>query len=291
MSPTEGCRARKPGLDDLEESLLATAIVKERRNKVWRRRRIGGLQIALLIIVLGTWQIASGRWVDSLFLSNPISISQAFIRISLDGSLWWHLEVTLVEMTLGYILGVCGGIAIAFMVSIIPLGQPIARPLMMMAFATPKVALAPLIVIWFGIGLFPKIILAASLVFFVIYFNALVGISSSPPSTVAVLRLMNASRMTVFRKVVLPCATPYIVTAMRITLPAALIGAIIGEFISSSRGIGYLIAAASSRYDTAQVFAGIGSLVGFVLLLNAGVTALEHYLLRWRPADMAAASR
>ena len=94
---------------------------------------------------------------------------------------------------------------------------------------------------------------------------------------------MGASRFTIFRKAVLPSAVLYILIAMRITLPAALIGAIIGEFISSNRGIGYLIAEASSSYDTAEVLAGIFSLVAFVLVLNAGVTMLERKLLRWRP--------
>ena len=155
---------------------------------------------------------------------------------------------------------------------------------MLMAFATPKVALAPLIIIWFGIGLLPKVILSASLVFFPVYFNTLVGIAATKSELVSALRLMGASGLGIFRRVVLPNAIPYILVAMRITLPAALIGAIIGEFISSNRGIGYLIASASSRYDTAAVLAGIGSLVAFVLVLNSGVTALERWLLRWRPA-------
>jgi NitT/TauT family transport system permease protein len=268
-----------------EERLLVEAADNARRSRLHRRLRVLGLQLAITAALLVGWQGASGRLIDALFLSDPVSVARAFIRITLDGTLWWHLEVTLIEMTLGYVLGVGAGIAAAFAVAAIPFGKPIARPTMLMAFATPKVALAPLIIIWFGIGLLPKVILAAALVFFVVYFNTLVGIASANANMVTVLRLMSASRAAVFWKVVLPGAVPYIVTAMRITLPAALIGAIIGEFVSSSRGIGYMIAAASSRYDTAEVFAGIASLVAFVLLLNGGVTALERNLLRWRPAD------
>ncbi len=126
----------------------------------------------------------------------------------------------------------------------------------------------------------PKVILAAALVFFAIYFNTLVGIAATSTELVSALRLMGASRFTIFRKAVLPNAVPYILIAMRITLPAALIGAIIGEFISSNRGIGDPIAEASSSYDTAQALAGIFSLVAFVLVLNAGVTMLERKLLR-----------
>jgi NitT/TauT family transport system permease protein len=267
-----------------EERLLRAAEAATRAAQRYQALRTCVLQIALLVALLGTWQIASGRFVDSLFLSNPVAVAMAFVRIVIDGTLWWHLEVTLLEMTLGYVLGVVAGVAAAFVVSVIPYGRPIAQPIALMAFATPKVALAPLIIIWFGIGLLPKVILAAALVFFVVYFNTLAGIAAANREMMALLRLMSASPAAVFAKVVLPGAVPYIVTAMRITLPAALIGAIIGEFMSSSRGIGYLIAAASSRYDTAQVFAGIFSLVAFVLLLNSGVNLLERRLLRWRPA-------
>jgi sulfonate transport system permease protein len=267
-----------------EEQLLRAAEAATRAAQRYEALRTCVLQVALLVALLGTWQIASGRFVDSLFLSNPVAIAMAFVRIVIDGTLWWHLEVTLLEMTLGYVLGVVVGVGAAFAVSLIPYGRPIAQPIALMAFATPKVALAPLIIIWFGIGLLPKVILAAALVFFVIYFNTLAGIGAANRDMMALLRLMSASPAAVFAKVVLPGAVPYIVTAMRITLPAALIGAIIGEFMSSSRGIGYLIAAASSRYDTAQVFAGIFSLVAFVLLLNSGVNLLERRLLRWRPA-------
>jgi NitT/TauT family transport system permease protein len=281
---SETSRTAAIDIEVREERLLVEAAENAKRGRLRRQLRIGGLQLALLAALLVGWQFASGRLIDALFLSDPVSVARAFIRIVLDGTLWWHLEVTLIEMTLGYILGVTAGIAAAFIVAALPFGKPIARPVMLMAFATPKVALAPLIIIWFGIGLLPKVILAAALVFFVVYFNTLVGIAAASANMVTVLRLMSASRAAVFRKVVLPGAVPYIVTAMRITLPAALIGAIIGEFMSSSRGIGYLIAAASSRYDTAEVFAGIGSLVAFVLLLNAGVSALERNLLRWRPS-------
>jgi NitT/TauT family transport system permease protein len=280
---TEAGFSTIPAESDHDSRLLARAVRETQQARRRSSLRILCAQGLLLLAMLAVWQIASGRWVDALFFSDPLSVSQAFVRIVIDGSLWWHLEVTLVEMALGYTVGVVAGVVMAFVVSLIPFGKPIVRPMMLMAFSTPKVALAPLIIIWFGIGLLPKVILAASLVFFVVYFNTLVGISATDVRQVSMMRLMSASRMAIFRKVILPNSVPYIVTAMRITLPAALIGAIIGEFISSNRGIGYLIAAASSRYDTAQVFAGIVSLLVFVLILNAGVSLLERRLLSWRP--------
>ena len=263
------------------EAARATA---EARTEKWRVRL---LQAALLAVVLLAWWLLSGTVIDRLFFSDPVSVILALFHIVANGLLWWHLEQTLIEMTLGYVLGLGIGIAAGFIVSILPWGEPIARPLMLAAYATPKIALAPLIIIWLGIGLIPKIALAASLVLFVVYFNTLSGIAAVNPGTLATARVMSASSIALFAKITLPSAAPYVFVAARITLPAALIGAIIGEFMSSNRGIGYLIAAASSRYDTAQVFAGILSLLVFVLLLNGALSAVERHALRWRPAASA----
>ena len=126
-------------------------------------------------------------------------------------------------------------------------------------------------------------VLAASLVLFIVYFSTHAGFAAVHRDLVASMRVMGASRVAMFFKLVLPSAAPYIFAAMRITLPGALIGAIIGEFVSSNRGVGFLIAHASSRYDTAQVFAGILSLLIFVLILNALVSRLEQFVARWRP--------
>ena len=119
------------------------------------------------------------------------------------------------------------------------------------------------------------------------FLTTLAGVATVPPQLVSVVRVMGAAPLAVFRKVVLPSALPFIVTALRLTIPAALIGAVIGEFISSNRGVGYLINAASSRYATAEVFAGIGSLLVLVLCMNAALSLLERSWFRWAPRDSA----
>jgi len=241
------------------------------------------MQWGLFVLFLVVWWAASGRLVDRLFLSDPIAVAHSLFQIAVDGTLWWHLQWTLIEMTLGYVLGLAVGLNLALVVTAIPWGAQIVRPLMLGLFAIPKVALAPLVIVWFGIYLVPKIILAASLVLFVVYFNTVAGIAAVNLTMHEAVRVMGASRLALLTKLVLPSAAPYILTAMRITVPGALIGAIIGEFLSSDRGIGFLIAAASSRYDTARVFAGIVSLLVFVLLLNAMITRIERHLTRWQP--------
>lgn len=276
--PGDILREREHGLLVREERAFIT---RSRRDAI----RIYSLQMLALAALLLGWCAASGTLVDKLFLSDPISVLRVLYEIAVDGTLWWHLEWTLIEMTLGYVLGVGVGLTLAVAVTGIPWAPQILRPIMLGLFAIPKVALAPLIIVWFGIYLVPKVVLAASLVLFIVYFNTVAGITAVNPRMIEVLRVMGASRTAVLGKLILPSAMSYIFTAMRITAPGALIGAIIGEFLSSNRGIGFLIAAASSRYDTARVFAGILSLLVFVLFLNAAISRAERHLARWQPVS------
>lgn len=268
-----------------ETALLAREAARVRRATRRDRLRIVAGQALLLALILGAWAWASGRVVDRLFLSDPVSVARAFWTILLKGTLWYHLRFTLTETLLGYLIGASLGLAGAIVVAMIPAGELVVRPFVLLAWATPKIALAPLMIIWFGIGMLPKVFLAATFVFFVVFLSTLAGVATVSPQLVAAVRVMGAAPLAVFRKVVLPSALPFIVTALRLTIPAALIGAIIGEFISSNRGVGYLINAASSRYATAEVFAGIGSLLVLVLCMNAGLSLLERSWFRWAPRD------
>jgi sulfonate transport system permease protein len=270
---------------DREAVLRARESIRARRAARRDGLRILAGQALLLALLLGGWAWASGRVVDRLFLSDPVSVARAFWSILLKGTLWYHLRFTLTETLLGYVIGAGLGLGGALVVSMIPSGESVLRPFVLLAYATPKIALAPLMIIWFGIGMLPKVLLAATFVFFVVFLSTLAGVATVSPELVSVVRVMGAAPLSVFRKVVLPSALPFIVTALRITIPAALIGAIIGEFISSNRGVGYLINAASSRYATAEVFAGIGSLLVLVLCMNAGLSLLERSWFRWAPRD------
>jgi NitT/TauT family transport system permease protein len=255
---------------------------RRERRETWA---VFGWQACLLAVLLFGWWWSSGRIFDRLFLSDPISVAKAFWRITLDGTLWFHLRYTMAETALGYVFGASLGLAGAMIVALMPGGEPIMRPMILLAFATPKIAIAPLMILWFGIGILPKIVLAATFVFFIVFLNTVAGLGTVSPGLVTIVRVMGARPVTIFRKVVLPAATPFIMAALRITIPAALIGAIVGEFISSNRGVGYLINAASSRYRTAEVFAGILGLLIVVVILNMIVSALERMWLRWAPRE------
>jgi len=275
--------ARPPA--EPEAALLAREAARVRAAARADRWRVRAWQAALLVALLAGWSLASGRLVDRLFVSDPAAVVRALAGLVARGTLWFHLWFTLTETLLGYAIGAGLGLAAALAVALTRGGEPILRPFVLLAWATPKIALAPLVIIWFGIGIVPKIVLAATFVFFVVFLSTLAGLATVRPELVAVVRVMGASPLTVFRKVSVPSAMPFIVTALRITIPAALIGAIIGEFISANRGIGYLINAASSRYNTAEVFAGILSLLVLVLLMNAAVSALELAWLSWAPRE------
>jgi NitT/TauT family transport system permease protein len=268
-----------------ERELHAREVLEARRRERRETTAVLALQAGLLAVLLFGWWWSSGRILDRLFLSDPISVARAFWRLVLDGTLWFHLRYTMTETAVGYVLGSSLGLVGALVVALIPGGEPILRPLILLAFATPKVAIAPLIILWFGIGILPKIVLAATFVFFIVFLNTVAGLGTVNPGLVTIVRVMGARPITIFRKVVLPSAMPFIMAALRITIPAALIGAIVGEFISSNRGVGYLINAASSRYRTADVFAGILGLLIVVVILNMVVSAVERTWLRWAPRE------
>jgi NitT/TauT family transport system permease protein len=271
--------------DPREQAILA----RESADAVRRDRRVtvsvAAWQLGLLAALVAAWGAASGRLVDHLFVSDPASVAAAFGRIVADGTLWFNLRYTLIETLAGYVLGAAAGLVAAVLTWLIPGGEPVLRPLILLAYATPKIALAPLLILWFGIGLLPKVLLAAVFVFFIVFLNTLAGLATASPGLIQVVRVMGAGPIAVFRKIVLPGASPFIVAALRITVPAALIGAVVGEFISSNRGVGYLISAASTRYRTADVFAAILGLLIVVVLMNAGVSALERSWMRWAPRE------
>ena len=167
---------------DRESALLTAEADRARRAARTDRLRILAGQLVLLALILGGWAWASGRVLDRLFLSDPVSVTKAFWAILLKGTLWYHLRFTLIETLLGYLIGAGLGLAGALAVSMIPAGEPVLRPFVILAYATPKIALAPLMIIWFGIGILPKVILAATFVFFVVFLSTLAGIATVPPS-------------------------------------------------------------------------------------------------------------
>ncbi len=271
------------GID--EERLQRDEVERSRRS---RRRSLVWIlswRVALLVILLVGWDLASGHLVDSLFVSNPIDVGKAFGDYVGNGKLWFNLRYTLLEVAVGYTAGTALALLLAGLLSIFTALHRVLHPYLMAFYAIPKIAIAPLMIMWFGLGLTPKFLLSGIFVFFVVFMNTLAGLRSVSPSLISVARVMGARRHQLLLKVVFPSAVPNVLTAMRITVPEAMVGAIVGEFIAGNRGIGYLINSASNQYNTAGVFAGIIAILIVVLIMDSLVTLLERRLLRWRPAS------
>jgi NitT/TauT family transport system permease protein len=240
-------------------------------------------RIALAIAFLAIWQIGSTTKVfDATTISSPGAIWQHLVKWSLDGTLWFHSAITIEETLAGFAIGAVAGIALGFAIGQNRTLAELLDPFILAFYSVPKVALAPLFVVWFGIGMPMKIILAAVTVVFIVFFNTLAGVRNVDRDLLDAVWLMGASRTQVLVHVIIPSALSLALTGVRIAIPYALIGAIIGELIASNRGIGYLIASSGSQYDTAGVFAALLVLTIVALLLNALVDAIDRRTSRWK---------
>jgi NitT/TauT family transport system permease protein len=253
------------------------------RGRRTRRAAVLLSRVAIVVLALLAWDAASGTIVRPFFVSTPEAVGERLLDwLGGQNDFWYHARFTLTSAGLGYLVGAVLGVALAWPLALRRTPYRIAEPYFLVAYSIPAVALGPVFILWFGIGLLPKVVLAAYFVFFVVFINSVEGIRQVPRGLLDVTRVMGASRLATMRSVILPGALPYILAALRITLPAAMIGAVVGEFIASNRGIGYLTRAAAGRYQTAGVIAGTIVLAAIVLLLSIALRPLSR-ALRWQP--------
>lgn len=251
----------------------------ERKNR--RNTRVG--QVILGMALFGIWEFGSGVIMDQFFVSKPSQIAISLWGMFTKEQLIYHLQFTVVEALAGYAIGASAGLVLGFLLARIDLVYRIVQPFIIAFYGIPRIALAPLFILWFGIAISSKIAVAAVMVFFIVLINTIAGIRSVPVQLLQVTRVMGASEWDLNWKVVFPSATPFIIAGLQIAVPQAMIGAIVGEFISSNRGVGHLINRASGWLDTPGLFAGILALMVVVLLMNYGVTVLGDRLMRWNP--------
>jgi len=252
-----------------------------RRRRDQRNTTIGRLLFAAAFFA--AWEVSSGRIVDQFFVSKPSAIAASWWAMLVKESLLYHLQFTIVEALTGYLIGAVAGLIFGFALARSELVYRIVEPFVVGFYGIPRIALAPLFILWFGIGISSKIAVAAVMVFFIVFINTIAGIRAAPPQLLQVARVMGASEWDLVRKVIFPAATPFIIAALQITVPQAMIGAIVGEFISSNRGVGHLLSRAAGWLDTPGLFAGIFTLLVVVLLMNLGITSLGNHLMRWNP--------
>jgi NitT/TauT family transport system permease protein len=254
----------------------------EQRGREQYRRAVTIGQIILIIVVICGWHFGSGSLIDPFFLGTPIGVANVLIKDLVDPVFYNDLRVTATEMGLGYLVGGLGGVSLGVLFARRRLAADIADPFFSGLNSLPRIALAPLLVIWFGIDMGSKIVLAATLVFFLTFFTTLAGIRNVDRALIDVARVVGASQQQIFWYVMLPCAAAWVINGLKMSLPYALIGVIVGEFLISSSGLGYRLNFYSTSYNVNGTFAMLIVMMVLMMGLNAVMGLIERHALRWR---------
>lgn len=253
---------------------------QDQREAIRFRRAVVAGRIAVAVVVLGAWQLASGRLVSAFFVSSPSDIIGRLVQLVVTGELWPHLTQTLIEVGAGLLIGVPLGIALGVALGMSQLLSGWLLPYVMALYSLPRVALAPLFIVWFGIGLLSKITMVVTMVLFVIFYNVYQGVRDIDQDLLDVSRSFRANRWQTLRWIVLPSLTPWLVTALRLSIGIALIGAVIAELIAASAGLGYYIKLSSNLLDVTGVFAGLTVITAVAILLDQVLGHVERRVMR-----------
>ena len=236
-----------------------------------------------VVVGLVLWQAVGAILVrNSLFLATPTQTASAIAQLSQSGQLQRHIAVSAEEFVIGFVVGSVAGIVIGLAMASSQRVDAILSPWVSGFYATPIVALAPLIILWFGIDIWSKVVVVISLVVFPVIINTDVGIRSTDPQLVEAIRAFGASRRQIFLKVSIPCAMPFILAGLRLGVGRGLIGVVVGELFGARAGLGFLIGDASQIFDMPRLFAGVVLLALAGIILTNGFQRLERYLLPWR---------
>lgn len=243
-------------------------------------------QIMLLFVLLGMWWIVVN--IDEtkiMFFGEPLEVSQRIWNwFVIERDIYEHLMVTLFETVLAFAFGTIGGLGVGLWLGLSPRASDILSPYITAANSMPRVILAPIFAMWFGLGIWSKVALAFTLVFFIVFFNVYRGIREVNPVLINNARMLGASRGQLLRYVYLPSATSWVFSSLHTSVGMAFVGAVVGEYLGSAQGVGHLILEAEGYQDTSTVIAGIIVLTLCALVLDFLVTIFEKKLLKWQPS-------
>ena len=256
-------------------------------------------QSALLVLIVLAWHVASRDQQIAFFLGEPVQVLGRiwswFMPFDLAASglfmeglagradIYLHLGVTLLETLLAFGIGTVAGLVCGLWLALAPLASAILEPYIKAANSMPRVILAPIFALWFGLGIWSKVALAVTLVFFIVFFNVYQGVKEVSPVVLANARMLGATRRQLLQTVYLPSATAWVFSSLHTSVGLAFVGAVVGEYLGSARGVGYLILQAEGSFDVNTVFAGIVVLTACALVLDGAVGQLERRLMRWQP--------
>jgi len=241
-------------------------------------------RLGLLLVIVGGWEaVVALKWVDPYLLSSPSAIGKRLWTLTASGQMLTHVYVTAWETLLGFAIGAVIGIAGGMALALTPRAARVLDPFMVALNGLPRVALAPLFVVWFGIGIGSKVAVAASLVIFVCLFATYIGMRNTEVVLLRAIKALGATKRQLLLKVELPFAVPWIFAGLKTSVAMALIGAIIGEFIAASRGLGWYIAYTGGTFDTTGVMAGLIVLGTMSIVLDAIIARVGLRFTRWKP--------
>jgi NitT/TauT family transport system permease protein len=259
------------------------------------RRLLRVCQLAMLALIFALWHVLTVPGLlphflfsddnqAAFFFGEPLKI---FSRIGhwffVDADIHRHLGVTLVETVLAFAVGTVLGLAAGLWLALSPFAAALLDPYIKAMNAMPRVILAPIFAVWFGLGIASKVALGVTLVFFIVFFNVYQGVKEVSPVILANARMLGASRRQLLRHVYLPSATSWVFSSLHTSVGLAFVGAVVGEYLGSSQGVGYLILQAEGSFDINTVMAGILVLTVFALALDALVGRVEKRLMKWQP--------
>ena len=258
---------------------------------LFHKRLVLGLQLGIFIAFLAAWEIGvRAGAIDPFFYSSPSAIASRLYEWvtegTVAGSLWYQLYVTMEEAVLGFLTGSIMGVICGIFLGRNKLASDVLDVYIKVLNAIPRVVLAPIFILLFGLGLTSKVALSFVMVFFVVFANAFQGVREADRAMIANAQILGASQWQVTRYVVLPSAMSWIFASLHVSFGFAIVGAIVGEYVGARYGIGLLIQTAAGSFDAAGIFGAIVLIVIIALSAEYIMTALENYLVRWRPPQV-----
>jgi len=242
-------------------------------------------RLMLISALLAFWEIAASTFADEFFISRPTVVAEKFVALVTSGRLFYHGGITVLETLFGFFAGAATGILAGLVLGRNETLAKLFDPVLIAVNSLPKVALAPLFIMWFGIDIGMKIILTATIVFFLVFINTYNGVRNVDRELIEILRLMGARERHLITKVIVPSALQWVFAGLQLSIPYALIGAVVGEIMAANRGLGYLLQDAAGQLDTGGVFAALLAIIVLALLLQGAVRLIERQLTPWREAS------
>lgn len=257
---------------------------KVRVSKTRRRLENLAMQVALVTAFFSLWEYASDRWIPALFVSKPSKIWETMWQWLMDGTYASNLWVTIEATVAGFALGAGLGMLLGFLTGAWRRLGEVLQPIVTAFYTLPRLALAPLFLLWFGLGIEFRIVFSAVIVFFLVYYNTYFGVREVSRDLIAAVRIMGANRLQVATRVIIPSALVWVTAGLKISVPYALVGVVVAEMLASDKGMGYLLSRGASQFAAYESFAAIAGLLVVALVVDWAITALTRYALRWKEA-------